>query len=42
MFPRAPDLAHVEGPHTLEDVADGIPDEPPAPEPVETPRRGAS
>ena len=42
MFPRAPDLAHVEGPHALEDVADGIPHEPPAAEPVETPRRGAS
>ena len=42
MFPRAPDLAHVEGPHALEDVADGIPDEPSAAEPIETPRRGAS
>jgi tellurite resistance protein TerC len=40
MFPRSPDLAHVEGTHTLEDVADGIPDEAPAPEPVEAPRRG--
>jgi tellurite resistance protein TerC len=42
LFPKAPDLAHVEGPHALEDVADGIPDDPLEEAPVEAPRTGTA
>ncbi|MGZ8471487.1 MAG: TerC family protein, partial [Gemmatirosa sp.] len=33
MFPQRPDIAEVHGPHDIEQVADGIPDEEPAPAP---------
>ena len=40
MFPRAPDMAHLRGPHDIEAVADGIPD--PEETPDEVPRRDSA
>ena len=39
MFPRPADVAHLRGPHDIEDVADGIPD---PDEPDALPRRDSA
>ena len=39
MFPRQADVAHLRGPHDIEDVADGIPD---PDEPGTLPRRDSA